>query len=425
MTPANRTLLWAATLGATATLTVFGATQTNAQRGPGGAPPDGGQRATEAMLEACTAKQAEQSCSISNDNGTTISGSCRAPQGRPLACVSKSGFGGDRQGSGLPTGESNSGSQISSTQAYTAGIMCAYAVSARNEQTDLASTAKWTCDRGQRLLTANGVPDHIVGQFPNPANRNTISEQVVRFTVTTSPVAYSGPGGRVKEPVMGLNGVKFVPGSGGSCGDDITEVRQCSLEAGDSERWNIEALGQDIFDFGEDMNNGHVQPTGAYHYHGIPDDMLSAKAKAGEEMAMIGWAADGFPVYARYGYPGASMMIGQLKLMRPSYRIKQVPDSGRPSVAIVPMGVFTQDWEYAEGLGNLDQCNGRFGITPEFPQGIYHYYATDAYPYIQRCVKGSIDSQPEARKASGQRGEGRGRGGRGGRGERGGGRRPQ
>ncbi|MFC6755267.1 YHYH protein, partial [Halorubrum tibetense] len=26
----------------------------------------------------------------------------------------------------------------------------------------------------------------------------------------------------------------------------------------------------------------------------------------------------------------------------------------------------------------------------EFPEGIYHYYATDSYPYFQRCVKGDI-----------------------------------
>jgi len=29
-------------------------------------------------------------------------------------------------------------------------------------------------------------------------------------------------------------------------------------------------------------------------------------------------------------------------------------------------------------------------VTPEFPQGIYHYYATDTYPFFQRCVKGEL-----------------------------------
>ena len=39
---------------------------------------------------------------------------------------------------------------------------------------------------------------------------------------------------------------------------------------------------------------------------------------------------------------------------------------------------------------SLDECNGRHGVTPEFPKSIYHYYATDSYPYLQRCVKGQL-----------------------------------
>jgi hypothetical protein len=46
-------------------------------------------------------------------------------------------------------------------------------------------------------------------------------------------------------------------------------------------------------------------------------------------------------------------------------------------------------------LGDLDECNGRIGATPEFPQGIYHYYATDSYPYLQRCVKGKVEGKVE------------------------------
>jgi hypothetical protein len=75
--------------------------------------------------------------------------------------------------------------------------------------------------------------------------------------------------------------------------------------------------------------------------------------------------------------------------MNASYRLKTTPSSGRPSTSIAAMGTFTQDYEYVAGLGDLDECNGRFGVTPEFPNGIYHYYITDGYPYIQRCVKGT------------------------------------
>jgi hypothetical protein len=106
-------------------------------------------------------------------------------------------------------------------------------------------------------------------------------------------------------------------------------------------------------------------------------------------MTLVGFALDGFPIYARYGYTTATDATSGVRKMNSSYRMKTTPDSGRPSTSLVPMGTFTQDYEYVSGLGDLDECNGRFGVTPEFPNGIYHYYITDAYPYIQRCVKGT------------------------------------
>ena len=53
------------------------------------------------------------------------------------------------------------------------------------------------------------------------------------------------------------------------------------------------------------MNHAHVQPTGAYHYHGMPELLIDF---LGEDstMTLVGWAADGFPVYARYGFSAAN-----------------------------------------------------------------------------------------------------------------------
>jgi hypothetical protein len=107
-------------------------------------------------------------------------------------------------------------------------------------------------------------------------------------------------------------------------------------------------------------------------------------------MTLIGWAVDGFPIYARFGYSAAADANSPLKLVQSSYRLKVVPDANRPATSLFPMGTFQQDYEYLAGLGDLDECNGRTGVTPEFPNGIYHYYATDAYPYLQRCVKGRL-----------------------------------
>ena len=50
--------------------------------------------------------------------------------------------------------------------------------------------------------------------------------------------------------------------------------------------------------FGTDLNNAHTQPDGNYHYHGNPMALFEIECEA--EMtasAVIGFAADGFPVY--------------------------------------------------------------------------------------------------------------------------------
>ncbi len=154
--------------------------------------------------------------------------------------------------------------------------------------------------------------------------------------------------------------------------------------------WDIEALGQSSFKFGTDSNNAHVQPQGTYHYHGIPEGLVTKLSNGNKVMTLIGWAADGFPIYARYGYTVATDASSAVKVVKGSYRTKASPDANRPATSLYAMGAFKQDYEYVAGLGDLDECNGRTGVTPEFPKGIYHYYATDSYPYLQRCVKGKL-----------------------------------
>ena len=83
-------------------------------------------------------------------------------------------------------------------------------------------------------------------------------------------------------------------------------------------------------------------------------------------MTFIGWAADGFPICARYGCCSAT-----------------------DATTLYAMGTFVQDYEYEAGPGDLDECIGRTGVTPAFPAGNYHYFTTDTYPYLQRCVKGT------------------------------------
>ena len=273
-----------------------------------------------------------------------------------------------------------------------------------NDESVMASSKySWSSDGTNRILNGNGIPNHEVGTFPNSNNPNRISAQNVSksFTLCPSIIYESGQelGGPAMAIAYALNSVKFDPATAGRCND----AGECSLARGEG-NWNIEALGHDTFDFGDDMNHAHVQPNGAYHYHGMPELLIDFLGD-NNGMTLIGWASDGFPVYARYGYADPKDSQSQLKVLTTSYRLKSHPDENRPNTLTailggpnansninkpIPMGAFTQDYEYVEGLGDLDKCNGIFGVTPEFPDGIYYYVVTDDFPFFTRCLKGNI-----------------------------------
>ena len=273
-----------------------------------------------------------------------------------------------------------------------------------DESVNAISRYSWTSNGSQRILSGNGIPNHEVGTFPNNNNPNTIREINVNKRFTLCPEIISESGLEIVGPALAIayaiNSVKFDPGTAGRCND----LGECSLAQGQG-NWNIEALGHDTFNFGDDMNHAHVQPNGEYHYHGMPELLIEFLGD-NQNMTLVGWASDGFPVYARFGYSNTNDSNSTIKSLIPSYRLKSQPDSNRPMVLTslaggpgqgntspntpIAMGAFTQDYEYVEGLGDLDQCNGRFGVTPEFPSGIYYYVVTDDFPFFTRCLKGNI-----------------------------------
>lgn len=273
----------------------------------------------------------------------------------------------------------------------TAGVLCDYSSSVFNSSASVnaTATATWSCSSTARSLTANGLPDHAVGTFPNADNPNTIAAQNISVSLTVTPAETSVVTPRVgatNKPGIALNGIVLDPGTAGTC-NDAGVCQQGGQAVGN---WSLEALGQTTFKWGTDTSNAHVQPNGLYHYHGIPEGLVTKLSSGNKAMTLIGWAADGFPVYARYGYTVATDAGSAVKVLTSSYRLKATPDANRPATTLYPLGTFTQDYEYVAGHGDLDECNGRTGVTPEFPNGTYHYYATDTFPHLQRCVKGKL-----------------------------------
>lgn len=242
----------------------------------------------------------------------------------------------------------------------------------------------------KRVILANALPNHLVGAFPNRNNPNTIQPQRYQFELPAKPeiaaaitwvdrAAAPGERGPPNIPFgIALNGILFDPGT--------AEFWNGDRQAG----WNYEALGGAV-PLGLDEHHAHVQPNGAYHYHGVSHVVMDQLALApNQHSPIVGWAADGFPIYALRGYQDPKAATGGMKTLTSSYALKR---GDRPRPPDGPGGkydgTFTWDYEFVAGSGDLDECNGRFCVTPEFPEGTYAYFLTMEWPVIPRGFRGT------------------------------------
>ena len=205
--------------------------------------------------------------------------------------------------------------------------------------------------------------------------------------------------------------------------------------------WDRDALVNEGQTF--DPGLGHQQNWGRYHYHAqaialryeLGDHVdFDPATKTYHESAgeptrhspILAWLDDGYPVYGPYGYANPTNAASGLRRMISGYVPRNGQDgaddltqTGRrslpawaaresdrsatlgaeetgPAVSTrYPVGHFVQDYAYRGDLGqtqgqdfDLDESNGRWCVTPEFPQGTYAYFTTiDAngqpiYPYL-------------------------------------------
>ena len=241
-----------------------------------------------------------------------------------------------------------------------------------------------------RTITANNIPQHDVGLFGNQIgsiNPNEITPQNSSYEIDLTPTKSSSitqlfnNGPDYSFGIM-FNGVEVDP----VAAEPWPHTKP--VTSSHNWDWNLEAS---MVDIGLDCNNAHVQPTGKYHYHGTPGLYLASLSNNSTDMLHIGYAADGFPIYYMYGYTNANDSNSELMTLSPSYQLKsgERPGDGNTAPCGEYTGVYTADFEYIAGLGDLDQCNGRDGVTPEFPNGTYYYVITDSYPGIPRCFVGT------------------------------------
>ena len=216
------------------------------------------------------------------------------------------------------------------------------------------------------------------------ATVNQSTQQVTSITVTNGGIGYTS----------GTTTVDIVyPGSGATFQVELPVLTKNLAASADE-------LGDPLFISPKqaDSNNG-ISMKGAnfgiyggeYGYLYNPkkmrfllgdnvSDTSYAELNPTRHSPIIGWSFDGHPIYGPYAYTDRENKnpYNELKQMISSYRIRATRDAlvGNDLADIDKMGTYIEDYEYVEGLGDLDQYNGRFCVTPEYPLGVYAYFCT-------------------------------------------------
>ena len=204
--------------------------------------------------------------------------------------------------------------------------------------------------------------------------------------------------------------------------------------------------------YGFDPYQGHASPQGAYHYHSNPQGLRyllkdhvdydpatktysESTSPVTNHSPIVGWMRDGYPLYGPYGYSSASNALSGVRRMLSGFVLRNgqngtanLSTTGRTNIppwaqrlygtnnvsgplvaSYGPLGRYLEDSDFMGDLINpstgspfvkgvdydLDEYNGRWCVTPEFPNGTYAYFVTietngaPKYPYyIGRALFG-------------------------------------
>lgn len=222
-------------------------------------------------------------------------------------------------------------------------------------------------------VSASCIPGYDIG--PWTANPNTASNQNFVFKITRKPVKNNNTLTKIGLGHIGIwsNGVSIYNASDG-------------MSYNSAGVWNRNAYFFEGISF--DNCLGHPAQNGEYHHHVSPKCLYDSKDSS-KHSPIIGYAWDGFPIYGAYAYSNLDG-TGKIKRMTSGYQLKNLVTraNGPNPDQTYPLGCFMEDHEYIAGSGDLDERNGRYCITPDYPNGIYAYFVTidqnqtPVFPYV-------------------------------------------
>ena len=232
-------------------------------------------------------------------------------------------------------------------------------------------------------VKCTGIPSYTIGPWamnPNtPSNQNWVFK-IARFPVPDPTPAIAGNG----QIGVLINGVVL-------------------FNAGDAMSYNNQNIWHRLAQYFEavsfDTSGGHPSPQRAYHYHINMKKLYSPDSTA--HSPILGYMFDGYPLYGPYAYANTNG-TGGIRRMRTGFVKRNIstrttlPDGtvlpsnqwGPAVSSQYPLGCFNEDYESATSNFDLDSHNGRFCVTPEYPQGTYAYFITidsqrdPEFPYI-------------------------------------------
>jgi hypothetical protein len=278
----------------------------------------------------------------------------------------------------------------------------------------LANVQEVSYSSTHSYIKATGIPSYITGPYALGAVSVALNNNYT-FKIPLAPVANTGQATSVG---MGTIAV-FINGT-------VAYNNRDAATYNNAGQWHQNAVYFENLGF--DCAHGHPGPMSAdYHVHQNPMafnfssipassvcNMYLADGlyvpNASEHSPLLGFASDGFPIYGGYGYADPQDSNSEIVRIESSYRLRNISSrttlpngtaatgpaftdmitSMLPNSTPLPavLGAYSEDFEFVAGLGDLDIHNGRICKTPEYPDGIYCYFATidsdnnPVYPYL-------------------------------------------
>ncbi len=265
-------------------------------------------------------------------------------------------------------------------------------------------------------VKTKGVPAYTTGPFLD-GNTSQATNQNAIFKFPLSPQQNTGTLSTTTGGNIGvfINGVALFDYRDGVSWSATSSANKGGPLGGSGDGiWNRDAVPAEKSGF--DCAKGHPA-MGNYHHHQSPSafdldlNVLSTICStydadglyvidSTKHSPLLGFAYDGFPIYGAYAYKNDDGTGGIVR-MKSGYQLRNISvrthysdgsnvADGPAVSSTYPLGTYREDYEfvtYANMDDYLDAHNGRFCVTPEYPNGTYCYYATvdakwnSAYPY--------------------------------------------